>query len=276
MTDVALIAPDLRRLSDFFQDFAPKWRCGRVAAWAFAWGTQRWGFTLSPGEAAGSFDAAECAGLARIMASANRAAIAAGALADARRHGFAEGLSQAGRAVILLDQDGQVGFVSPQAERLFCAHFGVRDGRLFSSDVRAQAELDRLAARTKDTQPWASGQALFRIPRPPTTRPILASASPLRLSALDVLPGARLLIVLTDVGQGAAPNIDALQAAFGLSTRQAEIAQALARGETIESFAADHAIQVSTVRHHVKALMARTDTHRLSALVALIKDLPGQ
>jgi DNA-binding CsgD family transcriptional regulator len=96
----------------------------------------------------------------------------------------------------------------------------------------------------------------------------------LRQSALDILPGARLLIVLTDVGHGAAPKIDALRVAFGLSTRQAEIAQSLARGETIESFAADHAIQVSTVRHHVKALLTRTDTHKLSAFVALIKDLP--
>jgi PAS domain-containing protein len=104
------------------------------------------------------------------MASANRAAIAAGALADARRHGFAEGLARAGRAVILLDQDGKVVFVSAGAEQLFCAHFGVREGRLFATDEVAQAELDRMAARTQDNQAWATRQALFRIARPRRTR----------------------------------------------------------------------------------------------------------
>jgi DNA-binding CsgD family transcriptional regulator/PAS domain-containing protein len=276
LTDAALIAPEQRRRSPFFQDFAQKWGCGRVAAWAFRWAGERWGFTVSRSDRAGAFDGGECAALTQIMADANRAVIAAGALVDARRYGFAEGLSRAGRAVILLDQDGRVGFVSPGAERLFGDHFGVRDGRLFASDAPAQAELDRLAARAKDSRPWACRKAMFCIPRARARRPILASASPLRLSALDILPGARVLLVLTDVGQAGGPSIEALRAAFGVSPRQAEIAQALARGETIESFAADHKIQVSTVRHHVKALMTRTDTHRLAALVALIKDLPGE
>jgi PAS domain-containing protein len=178
MTDAALIAPELRRQSAFFQDFALSWRCGRVAAWSFAWGAQRWGFTLSRGEAAGSFDATECAGIAQIMASANRAAIAAGALADARRHGFAEGLARAGRAVILLDQDGKVVFVSAGAEQLLCAHFGVREGRLFATDEVAQAELDRMAARAQDNQAWPRAKPFSHSP-PARGAPDLGQRQPL-------------------------------------------------------------------------------------------------
>jgi DNA-binding CsgD family transcriptional regulator len=66
------------------------------------------------------------------------------------------------------------------------------------------------------------------------------------------------------------PGEEILTEVFGLSPAEARLAQHLARGATLEEFAASRGIKISTARCQLSTLLAKTGTQRQAKLVALL------
>lgn len=61
-----------------------------------------------------------------------------------------------------------------------------------------------------------------------------------------------------------------LQSCFGLTASEARLASHVSSGETLEAAADRLAISYETARKHLKAVFAKTDTHRQADLIALL------
>jgi DNA-binding CsgD family transcriptional regulator len=93
--------------------------------------------------------------------------------------------------------------------------------------------------------------------------------------ALDVLPGARLLLTLLDLDARPQPPASLLRSIFNLTQAEADVAIRLASGESAATISEQTGLLLSTTRQYIKSVMGKTDTHRQAELVALLARLPG-
>jgi DNA-binding NarL/FixJ family response regulator len=73
-----------------------------------------------------------------------------------------------------------------------------------------------------------------------------------------------------------APTFEASRAAFAFTGREAEVAPGLALGGDVDAIAAALRIKPETPRPYTKKLLRKTNTHRPAALLALLKEPPGE
>lgn len=64
-----------------------------------------------------------------------------------------------------------------------------------------------------------------------------------------------------------------LQAAFKLTPMEAKVARHIASGHTVETATERFSVNRETVRTHLKAIFAKTETHRQSELIVLLSPL---
>jgi DNA-binding CsgD family transcriptional regulator len=104
-------------------------------------------------------------------------------------------------------------------------------------------------------------------------RPVLIRTIPVDGAARSPFLGARVLLVLTELFPKSGPPPDVLARAFGLSRAQAKLASIIATGISPKQAAEKLSIARETARNHLKAVFAKTETHRQSELVALLSKL---
>jgi DNA-binding CsgD family transcriptional regulator len=93
----------------------------------------------------------------------------------------------------------------------------------------------------------------------------------IRVLPIDDAPfGARALLLLTDLQQAPAPDPDLLARAFDLTRAEARLAALVAAGAAPSQAAAALGVGRGTVRSQLKAVFAKTGTHRQSELAALL------
>jgi DNA-binding CsgD family transcriptional regulator len=80
-------------------------------------------------------------------------------------------------------------------------------------------------------------------------------------------------MILSDLERRCAPDMRLLSRAFGLSPAETRLAALIATGFSIERAVEELGIARETVRNQLKAIFAKTDTHRQSELVALLARL---
>lgn len=98
--------------------------------------------------------------------------------------------------------------------------------------------------------------------------------TPLRASrTLLGVPGAAYAIFVIAPGRPPVPSMRALRELFGLTTMEASVALALARGASLRQVAADNEVGVVTVRTHLAHLFEKTGTARQAELVRLVLSL---
>jgi DNA-binding CsgD family transcriptional regulator len=85
--------------------------------------------------------------------------------------------------------------------------------------------------------------------------------------------GAAYAIFVVAPGRPPIPSVRALRETFGLTSMEASVALALARGASLRQVAADNQVGVVTVRTHVAHLFEKTGTARQAELVRLILSL---
>lgn len=88
---------------------------------------------------------------------------------------------------------------------------------------------------------------------------------------------ALVAVVLYERTTCSRPRVDSdqLGALFRLTQAEAAVAAALAAGRSARQIARCHAVAVDTVRTQIKAVLAKTHTHRQAELVALILSSPA-
>ncbi len=82
-------------------------------------------------------------------------------------------------------------------------------------------------------------------------------------------------ILISDPVQPRLPSVEDLNAIFGFTPREAEIARLAAEGRPVNEIARRIGVQSGTVRMHLANAMNKTGTHNQAALVGLIRGIPA-
>jgi DNA-binding CsgD family transcriptional regulator len=207
----------------------------------------------------------------RILASFTRRLIEIAAVVG---HGAAVAPTAALEALrlpaIALDQDGFVAEVNAAAEAIFDTDVKIKERRLFVRDAAARALLNEAIDHLKTSprlDPLPAGPIIVqRQDKLPVIVRMwrFGGASP--LPARDV----RALLTLNALGPKPGPPAAILARTFCLTPSEAKLACVIARGVSPYIAARELNISKETARNQLKAVFAKTGTHRQSELVALL------
>ena len=219
------------------------------------------------------FDAAERALLQRIAPHLTRAMRTRLQLDDAK-HRMAAALGafdQLDTGLAIVDRELRPVVLNRRAARIVADGDGLartHDG-LEAMAPSDRAWLRQLVQRAAGDDPRVPGTYAMRLHRAAPRAPWLVTAC--RLAIGNGAPSDRLVMLLIEspsrpVGE-IAPMFIAL---YGLSAREAAIAAALLNGSDLAKAAESLGIARGTARTHLKAIFAKTGTHRQAELVALL------
>jgi DNA-binding CsgD family transcriptional regulator len=197
-----------------------------------------------------------------------RAAAFSARLALDRVRSATEALGLIGLPAAVLGDRQQLLSANPLFEDLIPDVVRARRERLMLADQAA----DRLLADAFARSLARAGGGVQSIPiAAQEARPaMVAHLLPVRGVANDVFSAASGLLMLTPVVTGQGPPRQLLEGLFDLSPAEARVAGGLADGATVEQLASRKGISQETVRGHLKAVFAKTGTHRQSELVRLL------
>jgi DNA-binding CsgD family transcriptional regulator len=211
--------------------------------------------------------------LASLAPLLTQTAILSKAVGHVALSGIGNALALIGQPAIALDRCGFVLDVNAVAQQIFDDEFLVRNRRLTVRDKQASSALESLADKmrtARDTTPsLASPIVVRRIERQPLVIRVLLVAAPARTPFL----GARALLVISDLHNRPQPRSSVLAETFGLTPAETRLASIMAAGISIEQAADQLGLSRATVRKQLKAVFAKTATHRQSELVALLSRL---
>jgi DNA-binding CsgD family transcriptional regulator len=195
-------------------------------------------------------------------------------LAMARRAAATDVLDRFQVAVLLLDGRARVRASNRRADELLETQDGLRADRegLRASSAAETAALRAIIASTAQAAP--SGGAIA-VSRPSGREPLAVLVAPLRTPVLaNVAPGACAVAFVTDPEQQPSLTRRRVQRHLGLTPAEADIALAIARGQTVEEAAGELGISPHTARTQLKHALARTGAHRQAELVRLVLTAP--
>lgn len=191
---------------------------------------------------------------ARLRSAEMRADMAKGAL---DRFDFAAVIVRADRRITLSNIAAEVLF---RARDGLCAPFG-RLSAVLPGDDKNLAQL--ICQATVDRPARAGGMRVERAPGMAALR-IVVTPMP--------QPGLALVIIETSDRRASLGELAAR--IYGLSGAETALAEAMARGDRPEDFAANRGVRMSTVRSQLSSLLHKTGTARQSQLAALLASLP--
>jgi DNA-binding CsgD family transcriptional regulator/PAS domain-containing protein len=272
--DHRAVDADERLKSAIYNEFYRPSRMANYAGVRFSLGGEEWFCSVSRSEEAGVIDGEDAANFVRIARTAMNTASLATRLQSTRVSGMLEGLDASGAAAILLDRHGRVTTVTPAAERVFAADFNVREGQLWSANREDGQVLGALVQAARDPEtPLARRRFLVR--GQGRRRPVLVNVSRVVGPVLDVLPGGRLLLVLSDLGAGESAGVTELEALFGLTAAEAQVAAAIFDGAEAADIARMRNVAETTVRKQIANIFRKLDVNRQVDLVRLLAGLRG-
>jgi DNA-binding CsgD family transcriptional regulator len=200
-----------------------------------------------------------------------RSAMVASRLRLERGRAATESLSLLGMPALVLDFSGRVlaanDLVETQARVvrwLATDRIGLKDKTAEALLKKALKELAGGTAVNKQSFP-------ARIPDSDDLK--VVHVIPIRGMARDVFGDGAAMITLAPVSPPKAPPISLIQAAFGLSSREARIAQGLAAGATLDELAAEGDVSRNTVRSQLRAVMEKTGCARQAEAAVLLSRL---
>jgi DNA-binding CsgD family transcriptional regulator len=271
-TELDFTTTDEIRRHPYYQEFlAPhglRWFAGVI----MRSGDDQWCLSIQRSIAQGPFSAREQLQLAALSTRISGAVALSRALGFARADAALGAFEVSNSAVVLLDRCAEVLQVNGAAQRLLGPDLQITRKRLTLRDRDANAALDRALHALLWAQTSSALMPPVVLPRD-GKRPLLAY--PMRLSAVssNALAPCQALVVLVDLDARPHPPENALSVSFGLTAAEARLAVRIATGASLESVADEIGIALETARHQLKAIFAKTDTHRQAELVSVMARL---
>lgn len=170
--------------------------------------------------------------------------------------------------VLMVDATLRLVEASPNGRRLLDAGDGIalRQGHLVFSDRAPAAAIRNAVAETVHCRPV--GQAAFLCARP-------SGAAPWRLLVLPAGDVAnRCLLLIAPSEPDAARRVRWLRGCFGFTDAEMGVAEGLLAGRTAEEIGDRRRITAATVRTHIRHILDKTDSRRITALISLLMSLP--
>jgi DNA-binding CsgD family transcriptional regulator len=189
-----------------------------------------------------------------------------------RLRGAAEALALVGLPAVIVDSRGQVLVANSLIERMSSWIAWLPGDRMALLDAAANDMLRQAIAQFRD--PAAHSIRSIPIRQGDSSEAAVVHAVPLIGRARDLYNGAFGIVVITPVAGAAAPAGSILHALFDLTPAEVRVASAIAEGLSPEQIALRHAVTIDTVRVQLKAVLAKTGTHRQAQVAALLAGLP--
>jgi DNA-binding CsgD family transcriptional regulator/PAS domain-containing protein len=224
---------------------------------------------------AGTFDGLEHQLAHRLMPHLQRAAavgrhMRAADLMMRSAHAVLDAVQQ---PVVLLGADGRLIHGNAAAEALLRAADGLSVGRrgLYGASAAATRALEAVVAAAART--GVSG--MIRLQRPSGGAPLVLIAMPMHgLDDFALEEHPRVLVCISDPARHTEIEPRLLMEFFGLNAAEAALAQQLLAGRELKAIAAASGRNISTVRHLLGRLMAKTGTGQQSELIRLLDRFP--
>jgi DNA-binding CsgD family transcriptional regulator len=284
MCDLDFAHPDEFARSSYYQElFAPfglQWFVGiKVAA-----GDDVWCLAIQRSIKQGPLSSIGLHKLIALSQQLSSAAALAKAVGFARVEAASEAFEISGSAVVLFNRSGEVVRVNKAAEMLLrTPDLQIVKRRLTSWNSQVTSALDRAMHALVWRKDESSLSSPIVFPRR-QGRPILGYPSRLSGLAVDCFIPCWIAVVLTDLEhrlalgrsnllKTAKPPADVLMRIFGLTPAEAKIAAIIGCGHSPEYAADVMGIALETARNQLKAVFAKTQTHRQGELVALLSRL---
>jgi DNA-binding CsgD family transcriptional regulator len=171
---------------------------------------------------------------------------------------------------IALDQHGFVADVNAAADAVFDQNINIKDRRLFVRNLDARTLLKNAVDQLKEL-PRLDSLALEPVIVPRMDKlPVIVRIWPFDGPAHQPGQEVRALLTLNALGPRPGPSAAILAKTFRLTPSEAKVACIIARGAPPDIAARELKISRETARNQLKAVFAKTDTHRQSELVALL------
>jgi DNA-binding CsgD family transcriptional regulator/PAS domain-containing protein len=267
VTDQDIVTPDEMQRSFYYNELvAPyglRWFAG-VPIWA---GPALW-VSIQRTPRQGSFEANDKRVLAHLSQPLTEIATLSTAVGRIALSSATNALNAVRQPAVAIDRLGFVLDANAGAEELFDQDIRIVNRRLVVHDAQAQSNLEKLANRlrvTPDTTTLPCEPIV--IPRRDKS-PVILRVLPVHGAARAPFLGARALLTLTAVEPRPGPKPALLAKAFGLTPAEARLASIIAEGLNPERAAEELGISKVTARNQLKAIFAKTGTHRQSELVA--------
>lgn len=175
-------------------------------------------------------------------------------------------------AILLLDGEKRVVFVSAEAERQLTKTVAVRleEGLLTLSWRQSQEELDSLMQECF-VRKHTGMLSVVDAGKPPIR--LLVSTVQTRDERLFLSHG---LLAVFIIGEPVAEYSEENPIAqwLGLTESESRIANGIAQGQKPAEIAEEMGLSVHTIRHHIKNVYRKTGVHSQSQLTALVLNLP--
>jgi DNA-binding CsgD family transcriptional regulator len=174
--------------------------------------------------------------------------------------------------VVIVDADRRLLFANAIADGVLSKSecLTVKDGRLAVRHRGADDALRRMIGNAANRRAGVETNGVLRVPdRRSGNFEISAAAI---TDGSDQVAGPRGAVLISIAKSG--PSFDQLVARvagrFRLTAAETAVADAIARGATVDSFAAERGITVNTVKTHLKAVFAKIGVRSKSDLVRLV------
>jgi DNA-binding CsgD family transcriptional regulator len=273
ITDQDLVTSEEMRRLDFYNECAWPFGVPWFAGIGLRAGPAFWLMVILRSGRQGPFEPHETRLLASLAPRLTETATLSKAVGYVALSAINNALALIGQPALALDRSGFVLDANAIAQQIFDDEIFVRDRRLMVRDKQASSMLDALADKmriTRDTAPLPAPPIVVRrTARQPLVIRVLPVAGPARTPFL----GARALLVISDLQNRPQSQASVVAETFGLTPAETRVASIMAAGISIERAADQLGLSRETVRNHLKAVFAKTATHRQSELVALLSRL---
>ncbi len=183
------------------------------------------------------------------------------------------GMERARCAAIVIDAPGRARQMNAPAQDLLSDDFNLVQGRPAARDRASNRRLQQLLSFALHAE-RGSAQAFAPIVVDRDEAPwLLVEAMPITAFGSDLFSSGRVILLLTDLTSAQRPDTTRLSVAFGLTQAEAKLAAQLGIGIGIDAAAASLGVSRETARSQLKAVFAKTNTHRQSELTALVARL---
>lgn len=177
-------------------------------------------------------------------------------------------------ATFVLGRGGKVLHMNTIAETVVRSGTFIRlsAGRLLFMAHDAHRQVTTLidSARLRGRSPAEPRGGSIELHAPNSTEAYRVSVSPLRMLSSSLAFAPTDVIVFVERVRGHVLDINSLRLHFDLTATEARLAALLAQGQSPTQAAAVLGVSLCTVRSHLKAILAKTGTHRQAALVGLL------
>jgi DNA-binding CsgD family transcriptional regulator len=240
------------------------------AAIKFFAGQAMWGLSIQRTKHQGLFEADEKRVLAGLSDRLTEVASLTTAVGRIALSSATSALDKVHQPAIAVDRFGRVLDVNAGAAGIFDKHLNIRTYKLFAADAGAMRCLERLSDQLRTSSDLAPLCAEPIVVRRGKKNPVVIRVLPIHGAAQNPFMGARALLVFLDLHAKDIPDARLLAQAFGLTGAEARLASYIGAGESVELAAERLGVSLSTARTQLKAVFAKTNTHRQAELVALI------